>query len=314
MAGVSAKTSLQCLLIFNVPNKAHLRKLENLDEETQPLTKRLVYTRRNFLSFCVAAVQSKGNQDVYMRLQQAHHNRLSEEEKKDADFEVEKWEDWMYYPKFEEADITSQDASLLMAWLVRTFGPCVCYSKIKESQREVDYTSVFQWMTADDLAFAFLQVEQNIDRWLLHYNAHKEQRIPAWKEVEFLEECDCDAKSLKKKDSESLRLVQLMSNRGCEFPPGAGVNGSQGRKRYNSVKRYFDDCYFRDPNSEIVTANRNALIKALQELDAEDPKEPKVVKRAVASPGTEEGVMAVPDMNALSQMEDRWWTSVIEAV
>ena len=72
------------------------------------------------------------------------------------------------------------------AWLLTTFGVRVFFQRLKESEKQSGLTGgaedngILDKMTIDDIVFVFVQVEHNINKWKLIYEAWKQKHIPTW--------------------------------------------------------------------------------------------------------------------------------------
>lgn len=212
---------------------------------------------------------------MFERVKHLHSKKAGGETLKGKElFEIESWEKMREYPDLKEADLTDESDLMLLAWVIETFMAFVCRRKTgAEGKRESSrtrtlefYNKLFEHVTLDDLVFMFVQVQNNINKWRLVWHAFEEKLVPAWEHHKDPEDCECNKKSLAGKDNEAanLELVNLINDRGYEFPKGAGVAGTDGRRRYNHLTEYFFDHYFntRD-NPNAVEANRRALIKAI---------------------------------------------------
>lgn len=238
--------------------------------------------------------------------------------KVELELEVERWEDWKNYPKnLEEWNLheATSKGTTLLAWLVVTFGDSVA-SQSNARERSSCCSNIFETMTLDDLVFLFLQLQHNISKWNLVWKAYKERHIKAWEEVDDVLGLETDPKKMKG-DDESKRRVALINSRGYEFPYGSGVGGRDGRRRYNAIKKFFDDAYYgNDPKSSPeVVQNREALIAAILELKNTMEKEDETLGGGTTSDGggkkkPSRAVSPPPVKTDVDRIEERGWNDL----
>ena len=180
-------------------------------------TEERLYSRADFLRINTVSVQSDGNNKLFERLKLLQDANKSDEKMKD-------------YPHFQEVDLTKKEDLNLLAWVVETFMAFVCKKPINKEERGRSrtlefYDALFEHMTLDDLVFMFVQVQNNINKWKLVWEAFKRDLVPAWRNHGHPEDCECTKKSLKGKPEfeKSLELVTLINSRariGCCWKRG----------------------------------------------------------------------------------------------
>lgn len=248
--------------------EAFMHSIHRLDPgDSLKTAEELSYSRADFLRYNVGSVQSAGNKKLFERLK-----KLSDDGKQDP-LEIEKWEKMKNYPAFEEVNLANKDELKLLAWVVETFMAFVCKKPSGKEDRARArtlefYNALFDHMTLDDLVFMFVQAQNNINKWKLVWEAFQEKIVPAWKDHESPEDCECTKKSLKDKPEfeESLRMVNLINSRGYECPQGSGIAGRDGRRRYNNLTEHFWNHYYNvkcEDSKATVENNRKALIDAV---------------------------------------------------
>ena len=127
-------------------------------------------------------------------------------------------------------------------------------------------------MTVDNLAFIFVQLEHNFDKWNCTHQAFKNEWFAKWKEFEKLEECPSDERKL---DTEDYQKLQKINEWGHKFKTGEGLAGKFGRKRCNDITKFFGKAHFEKDKTtkELlphVEPNRCAL---QEEIEAHFSKE-----------------------------------------
>jgi hypothetical protein len=87
------------------------------------------------------------------------------------------------------------------------------------------------FVTLDDFAFIFTQVQHNIGKWSMTYDAMQSGRIRAQ-----IEERDYN--------DEEKTLLELMTERDNEFRNGNGVLKEEGKVRCNSIKKFLNMAFY----------------------------------------------------------------------
>lgn len=248
---------------------AQKQLIDSINDDNHP-AKKINYTRTDFLQFHVSSIQSKGNTDTYLRLREAEQKRVSlgDDEGVSEPLEAETWSQWKDYPMFEEVGVTSEKGCALLAWLIKTFGVAVCYTKYKQAGDETG--DLFQQMTLDDLVFLFIMLQNNINKWALVRKAHQLGLVPEWNN-KTIEEIDVSFKGNKLSDSSKV-LVKSCDTKGYEYPNGAGIKSRDAKARYSEITKLFNEAFY-NARSQNREQNRAALLKALAELEEILPSE-----------------------------------------
>ena len=244
-----------------------------------------MYTRYHFLQFDVPSIQCKGNEALYQRL------RMNSQNQEALDAEVEEWTGaWSEYPHFPEIgkdtfhDENGHTLSFI-AWLIHTFSGPVCMATFK--RRRMSYPDMvestgIEFLSLDDLVFIFVQVEHNINMWILLFDELK-KRVPSTGTHLTVFEL---AKQ-KQKDVIGGDTDKSIKELGYEFTKGSMVSGVEGQKRYRAMTKYFYEIYYNFTDDR-VNANRNALANKLKELiKAEMEMEEKNSSDGRAAPNNE---------------------------
>lgn len=234
-----------------------------------------LYCRWDFLQFEPHSIHSEGNKNLFNRLRGASLNRSNHEQTNEEPVEVEEWEKWKNYPNFTPIDktaLTNGKPLKMMAWLIHTFAPNVSY---QQGPTNENYTTsvvkhgvdfLGKCLGLDDLVFIFVQVQHNIDKWiLLHQLLAKKLDATAIPLGKKNEDDESSLSAHEKKD---------IATRGYEYPHGAGISGKEAQKRYVSLTKFFHHSYFNtkgDPEAvKAVNANRQALVDELIKMIDED--------------------------------------------
>ena len=237
-----------------------MKSIDKVDQEYKQ-----VFTRRDFVRFDTSSAKSQGNYDLVNHLKKLAKKELGEEWANAP--ELEKWEEWKAFPEFPDVVNTGYikegRALKLLAWLVVWFGDIVAHSKLKEQVKTYDSENVFGNMTLDDLVFAFVQVQHNIDYWTLAYRAYENKNfIQAWKDKSCAEDCESERKSVGDHDYKKILLLRKIGN---EYPQGSGVSGTDGIKRYQSMTVLFYRAYYKQGDGPLVPDNHKALRQAVED-------------------------------------------------
>lgn len=240
------------------------------------------YTRADFLRFDLDSVITEGNFVVANLMTNPSFVHRFEDGREDpasqelwSKLEKKRTEAWTDFPKKMGAEVIPQTSLTdknghglqLISWLVKTFGGRVVLSKNSTQKKRKaegqEQEKIFAQMTVDDLAFIFVQLEHNIDKWNYTHQAFKNEWIAKWKEFDKLEECPSDERNLGKED---YRKLQKINEWGYEFKTGEGLAGKFGRKRYNGITKFFGRAYFeKDKNKRELLPHVETNRCALQE-------------------------------------------------
>lgn len=181
---------------------------------------------------------------------------------------IEKKEDWAKFPHnlYDVPSITEGPGLELMGWLVFLFGPSILsvgkvwkavLSEASAQDCLPDFGMLVDKLTADDMAFIFLQIETNINKWLLQYKAWKTNKgLQSWKTVKKWKKLDVNMKRLKKEeDRTDANMAEAMEYFGCEFFSGAGFSKTDaGQQRYYAVKKLIKNSFYSSENGSTYTA------------------------------------------------------------
>lgn len=268
------------------------------------------YTRYNFLLFDAPTIKSGGNDALHARLK-LHYEQNPDSE---PEWESENWNEWKSYPNFSMysyENLTAGDALEFMAWLVHTFAGSVSCSGAKDDTYEVRFADKgLDFMTTDDLAFIFVQLEHNISMWNMLERAYREKII---------------VNDEKKFTEEEKKVFALIKEHGYEFPKtGSGVSGKFGQRRYIGITKFFHFAYWQkdkatDEYLPSVAANRKALSDRLSELIEAD-RETAAAAADVPGTATKNSASKKPQAKELPQdpiLESIWadaWSDVPEIV
>ena len=176
--------------------------------------------------------------------------------------------EWRMFPNLlDEYDSPVQGEALdVLAWLLHTFAGKVTSSNKSNNSKSGD---IFETMTVDDMVFMFVQVQHNIGKWNLMYQAFQNCEIDAWVDKKSIEECDCD----KKMSPEDTQRIKDINEYGYEYPTGSGVAGRDGQRRYEDLTIYFHEHFYKhdDPNVQrnrkILTDAHNKLVQESRERE-----------------------------------------------
>lgn len=238
--------------------------------------------------------------------------------------ECELWEDWKTFPNFPsftgtivsegpglvypEYNLTSGDCFNFMVWLVHTFARSVCCSGSTDQRYHKRLEDEgLDFITVDDLAFLFTQVQHNIGKWNLLHKAFTRGVIR-----ESVEE--------KEYTEQEKKLVKIIEAKGYEYPNGSGVSGTDGRARYQGMTKLFYYTYFNKVRAtgkytDQVNNNRKALLDALmvlrnEEVKAMGPVESSSSKKPKKSKAKD--AIIDPALHAINL--EAWGTSIVPAL
>lgn len=199
------------------------------------------YTRIDFLRFDVASIASKGNRLLHDRLA-----KLNANQRVDGDG-VEKWSDWKQYPGLTPTKMESEEGIEMIAWLIHSFGPLVCYdTNPRDKYLSAMENKSLDWITADDFAFVFCQVQNSINRW------HR-----LWKLIS--ENKDMAPKDLKKEEA---------NVEGAEYSAGTGISNAAAQTRYVRIMKLFQQTF--KAGGDDSMNNKTKLLDALTSLAKEE--------------------------------------------
>lgn len=201
---------------------------------------------------------------------------------------VETREEWRDFPEIvepavapeqlfqDESSITNADGPLaLMAWILDLFGPDILSSKwdrhcnsCRDKKELIDPGSMVDLVTRDDLVYIFVQLQNNINRWILHYRAWRLKKGPScWEGTPNFASAQFTKKGLLEDDKTRLDFFDEL---GTEYPGGSGVSGKAGKLRYAAMTIFFHKAYFeKDSNGHHTVhaqRNRDALKNKLREM------------------------------------------------
>ena len=235
-------------------------------------------TRYNFLLCAQESINNTKNNEVFGKLVNSK-----------SDDGVQKWRDWQHYPRgLPNADLKDGPLLELIAWIVYYFMGCVSptFRKTTETKLYID-GYLFAKMTCDDLAYAYLLLESNIDHWL---------------EVSATEKHI--GRKMTKKEKHSID--------GYEFSQGSGMSGKEGMHRFNSIKKFMFNSYYNvgdgiDKNSE-VKDNQIALLKALRVILANDKRQKNKPDTAVSKKRKDPPV-PTEEEKAMAEIKKNTWAT-----
>lgn len=234
----------------------HLQNTENDSED-----KAKDYCRYNFLLYHNQSVQTEGNDKLFIRLKD-NHTSTGQDSRDDDDLEeVERWDHWKSYPNFEdmslEDDLAEQGQAMeFLSWLIGTFGPCVCFWREEKADSLPAKSFGLDDLTVDDIAFIFLQVQHNIDKWKLLHHAIQNKTVSA----------DSEEKSMTGHEK---KVLQKMNEMGYEYKNGSGVSGTEGKKRYSGITKFIHKAFYSNLSNDKVKKNREALKEAVDRVREE---------------------------------------------
>jgi hypothetical protein len=199
--------------------------------------------------WAVDSIRNKDNDEIY------EHLRISK-----SDAGINKWCDWQYYPVGMAAHptLTGGKSVDFLAWVVYFFMPDVSKRVMELDNRRLYKKGIlFAKMTADDLAYLFLLLENNINHWIL-----VSQKLDAMKE-------DGEERGDKRQWRQTKKEIG-----GYEFSLGSGISGKEGTARFYSLRKFFWQHYYRndEESAAVSAANRSALIKAILEVMKSDKR------------------------------------------
>ena len=120
----------------------------------------------------------------------------------------------------------------------------------------------------DDLVFLFVQGQNNILKWNLLYAAcggHSGEGGILPRSTRTDEKAETMTQEQKK-------LMETINMIGYEYKRGCGVSGSDGKRRYASLTKFFHKAYYskKQDDCALVKKNRDALAQKLKEMVQED--------------------------------------------
>ena len=216
--------------------------MQSLSTEDEPAE--MKYTRIDFLRFDVTSIASKGNRLLHDKLAKLNANQGV-----DSDG-VEKWSDWKQYPGLTPKTMESEEGIEMIAWLIHSFGPLVCYdTNPRDKYLSAMENKSLDWITADDFAFVFCQVQNSINRW------HR-----LWKLI--WDNKDMAPKDLKKEEA---------NVEGAEYSAGTGISNAAAQTRYVRIMKLFQQTF--KAGGDDSMNNKTRLLDALTSLATKEKKE-----------------------------------------
>ena len=185
-------------------------------------------------------------------------NKLQQTQENPDDDEVEAWEDWEAFPNIDQhSSFHEGEVVEFLAWLIHNFAPYVCikpeYKDLREKYRYqvIEGQSFRDWMNADDFAFTYLTVQNNINKW---HRLHKK-----------LQELRRQSPPGAGGEVTDVPHKEARAIPGSEHKKGASIGSAEGLVRCRALTKFFNS-NFCDTDKQHVNHNASALLLRLQEM------------------------------------------------